>query len=181
MANIDDNVKSLITILENSNVDELEVSTFWGRQKIKVRKNTAPQTQSYEILPNDEPQHSSPEPSAQQTVVESPAIPPVAPTSQVDVEPPPPPQAEDTVGSEGDSQTIKAPLVGTFYASVKPGDPPFISEGDMIKEGQVICIIEAMKIFNEIESEVSGKVEKILIKDSTPVEYDQDLIIISPA
>ena len=75
---------------------------------------------------------------------------------------------------------IKAPLVGTFYRSSKPADPPFISEGDNIIEGQVICIIEAMKIFNEIESEFSGKVIKILIKDNSPVEYDQDLIIISP-
>ena len=68
----------------------------------------------------------------------------------------------------------------SFYNSPKPDEPPFISEGDTIREGQIICIIEAMKIFNEIESEVSGKVEKILIKDSTPVEYDQDLIVISP-
>ena len=71
-------------------------------------------------------------------------------------------------------------MVGTYYQSSKPDTPPFILEGDIIKVGQVICIIEAMKIFNEIESEVSGKVVKILIKDGTPVEYDQDLIIISP-
>ena len=70
--------------------------------------------------------------------------------------------------------------MGTFYRSPKPGEPPFISEGDSINEGQVICVIEAMKIFNEIESEFSGKVENILIKDSTPVEYDQNLIVISP-
>ena len=78
------------------------------------------------------------------------------------------------------SISIKSPLVGTFYISSKPGDPPFISVGDLIKEGQIICIIEAMKIFNEIESEVSGRVENIFIKDSTPVEYDQVLISINP-
>ena len=71
-------------------------------------------------------------------------------------------------------------MVGTYYQSTKPGSPPFISKGDIIKSGQVICIIEAMKIFNEIESEISGKVVNILIKDGTPVEYDQDLIVISP-
>ena len=183
MANIDDNVKSLISILENSNVDELEVSTFWGRQKIKVRKHAAPQTQSYEIISNDEPQEAQPIPPAQQSIVEAPSVPAATPSSSppVEVDTQPPTPREEPEVSTGYTQTIKAPLVGTFYASAKPGEPPFISEGDTIKEGQVICIIEAMKIFNEIESEVSGKVEKILIKDSTPVEYDQDLIIISPA
>ena len=176
MATIDENVKSLITILENSNVDELEVSTFWGRQKIKVRKNAPPQTQNYEIISKDEPRELKQETPIQQT---SPEPPTESPQKLEQKAPPAPKQEPET--SEGDTQTIKAPLVGTFYASAKPGEPPFIAEGDIIKEGQVICIIEAMKIFNEIESEISGKVEKILIKDATPVEYDQDLIIISPA
>ena len=85
-----------------------------------------------------------------------------------------------SASTEENTVIIKAPLVGTYYQSTKPGSPPFISEGDIIKTGQVICIIEAMKIFNEIESEISGKVVNILIKDGTPVEYDQDLIVISP-
>ena len=67
-------------------------------------------------------------------------------------------------------------MVGTYYSSPKPGDPPFISKGDQIVKGQVICIIEAMKIFNELESDYSGIVKDILIDDSTPVEYDQELI-----
>ena len=79
-----------------------------------------------------------------------------------------------------DNIIIKSPLVGTFYISPKPDAPPFISIGDEIKIGQIICVIEAMKIFNEIESEYSGKVLKILVEDATPVEYDQDLLIISP-
>ena len=87
---------------------------------------------------------------------------------------------EVTLINEEETVMIKAPLVGTYYASPKPGESPFISEGDTIKEGQIICIIEAMKIFNEIESEVSGKVINLLIKDGTPVEYDQDLIVVSP-
>ena len=78
------------------------------------------------------------------------------------------------------SITMKAPLVGTFYKSLKPDSPPFVAEGDEIKEGQVICIIEAMKIFNEIESEFTGTILKILVEDGTPVEYDQELLIISP-
>ena len=88
---------------------------------------------------------------------------------------------DNSISSENQNTIyIKSPLVGTFYTSSKPGEPPFISEGDMIKEGQVICIIEAMKIFNEIESEVSGRVKNIIIKDATPVEYDQNLIAITP-
>mgnify|MGYP002028926320 CR=1 FL=1 len=75
--------------------------------------------------------------------------------------------------------TIKAPLVGTYYKSPKPDTPPFISEGDEIKEGQIICIIEAMKIFNEIESDYSGKVINIKVEDNNPVEFDQVVMIIA--
>ena len=76
------------------------------------------------------------------------------------------------------SHEITAPLVGTFYISPKAGDPPFIKIGDKIEVGQTICIIEAMKIFNEIESEVSGVVKEILVKDSSPVEYGQAIVSI---
>ena len=75
---------------------------------------------------------------------------------------------------------IKSPMIGTFYRASNPKSNPFIKEGDIISEGQTICIIEAMKLFNEIESEVSGKVIKILIDDASPVEYDQDLFVIDP-
>ena len=71
-------------------------------------------------------------------------------------------------------------MIGTFYRSSNPKSDPFIKEGDVISEGQTICIIEAMKLFNEIESEVSGKVIKVLIDDASPVEYDQDLFVIDP-
>ena len=71
-----------------------------------------------------------------------------------------------------------APLVGTFYASSKPGEPPFIKVGDNISAGQSVCIIEAMKIFNEIESEYSGEIIEILIEDGQPVEYGQPLFTI---
>ena len=88
-------------------------------------------------------------------------------------------EQESNIATEN-TITIKAPLVGTFYKSSKPDMPPFISEGDIVKEGQIICIIEAMKIFNEIESEYSGKVLKILVENATPIEYDQALLILSP-
>lgn len=76
---------------------------------------------------------------------------------------------------------IKAPMIGTFYRSAGPEKPNFINVGDEIKEGKVICIIEAMKLFNEIESEVSGKIVKVLVDNSTPVEYDQPLFLIDPS
>ena len=76
--------------------------------------------------------------------------------------------------------TIKSPMIGTLYRSPNPESEPYINEGDTINEGQTICIIEAMKLFNEIESEFSGKVIKILVDDISPVEFDQPLFIIDP-
>lgn len=77
--------------------------------------------------------------------------------------------------------TIKSPMVGTFYRKPSPDKDVFVKVGDSIKKGDVLCIIEAMKLFNEIESEVSGTVVKVLLDDSTPVEYDQPLFIVDPA
>ena len=76
--------------------------------------------------------------------------------------------------------TIKSPMIGTFYRSSSPDKPSFANVGDEIKKGQTICIIEAMKLFNEIESEFSGRIVKILVEDSTPVEYDQPLFLVEP-
>jgi len=76
--------------------------------------------------------------------------------------------------------TIKSPMIGTFYRSSSPDNPPFANVGDEIKQGQVVCIIEAMKLFNEIESEVSGRIVKILADDASPVEYDQPLFLVEP-
>jgi acetyl-CoA carboxylase biotin carboxyl carrier protein len=76
--------------------------------------------------------------------------------------------------------TIKSPMIGTFYRRPSPDKLNFIEEGDEVREGKVVCIIEAMKLFNEIESEVAGKVVKILVQDSMPVEYDQPLFMVEP-
>jgi acetyl-CoA carboxylase biotin carboxyl carrier protein len=75
---------------------------------------------------------------------------------------------------------IKSPMIGTFYRSSNPDSPPFVSVGDKISKGQVVCIIEAMKLFNEIESEVSGTIVKATIENSSPVEYDQVLFVVEP-
>ena len=77
--------------------------------------------------------------------------------------------------------TIKSPMIGTFYRSSAPDKPLFVNVGDEVTSGKVICIIEAMKLFNEIESEVKGKIVKILVNDATPVEYDQPLFLVDPS
>lgn len=76
---------------------------------------------------------------------------------------------------------IKSPMIGTFYLTPNPDSPNFVTEGDSIKAGQTVCIIEAMKLFNEIESEISGKIVKILVSNASPVEYDQPLFLVDPA
>ena len=77
--------------------------------------------------------------------------------------------------------TIKSSMIGTFYRSSSPETPSFVNIGDIIKEGDTLCIIEAMKLFNEIESEVSGKIVKVLVDDTTPIEFDQPLFLVDPS
>ncbi len=83
--------------------------------------------------------------------------------------------------SESNLIEVKSPIVGTFYRSSSPDKPAFVKVGDTISQGQVVCIVEAMKLFNEIESEVSGTVVKVLLEDASPVEYDQVLFLVDPA
>ena len=174
---LEDKIKALIRILEESNIDEMEVSTFWGKQKIRIRKQAANSANKIELITN-KPTHSTIE------IPDLPLTPEINPETEkgtseaIDADSI---QTTEIISSGiDDIVTIRAPLVGTYYGSPKPHSPPFIKVGDIIKEGQVLCIIEAMKIFNEIESELSGKVVKILIQDATPVEYDQALIIVAP-
>ena len=165
---LQDKIKSLIHIIEGTEINEIEVSSFWGAQKIRLQKNhnldiqttvqstenTGQQTPS-NVTSDLKPIQVNPEPlSSEDTEVES-----VSPSS---IE-------------------IIAPLVGTYYQSAKPGAPAFVKEGDTIQVGQIICIIEAMKIFNEIEAEVSGKVLKVIVNDSSPVEYGQALMLVEPS
>ena len=88
----------------------------------------------------------------------------------------------DTTASEDTSSyvEIRSPIVGTFYRAAAPGKPQYVKPGDTISEGTVVCIVEAMKLFNEIESEVSGKIVKVMIEDASPVQYDQVLYLVDP-
>ena len=116
-------------------------------------------------------------------VVQEPIVVPqqqVSPTVAAPVAIPTVPPVES---QEEDSNliTIKSPIIGTFYRKPSPDKPSFVEVGDIISEGTVLCVIEAMKLFNDIESEVSGKIVKILIDDSSPVEFDQPLFLVDPS
>ena len=93
------------------------------------------------------------------------------------------PVAEPVAETADDDKyiTVKSPIIGTFYRKPSPDKPVFVEVGDVISEGTVLCVIEAMKLFNDIESEVSGKIVKILVDDSSPVEFDQPLFLVDPS
>ncbi|MCO6161560.1 acetyl-CoA carboxylase biotin carboxyl carrier protein [Flavobacterium sp. NRK F7] len=106
---------------------------------------------------------------------QAPANQPVAPTAPV--------TPQTTKEADGNSKyiTIKSPIIGTFYRKPAPDKPVFVEVGSSVSKGDVVCVIEAMKLFNEIESEISGKIVKILVDDSSPVEFDQPLFLVDPS
>ncbi len=155
-------IQTLVKLVSNSKVDHLEVDK--KDFSLKIKKN-APKTELVSVA-------SAP------AQVAAPVAQPAAPAV---------PAAEQAVQTESKSNDsvsgveIKSPMIGTFYRSSSPDKPAFVEVGDEIRVGQTICIVEAMKLFNEIESEVAGKVVKICVDDASPVEYDQPLFIIDPS
>lgn len=155
-------IQELIKFIAKSGVSEFEIET--KTIKLKVKNPTA--VGNIPVVPP--------------TLVASPplAIAPVSisqPSEKANKHP-----SSDTIETSN-LITVKSPMIGTFYRSPGPDKPVFVNVGDEIKKGQVLCIIEAMKLFNEIESEVSGRIVKVLADDSTPVEYDQPLFLVEPA
>ena len=104
-----------------------------------------------------------------------------APVAAAPVAAAPAPVVEAAPAEDDKYITVKSPMIGTFYRSASPDKPPFVAVGDSIKEGDTICIIEAMKLFNEIEAELTGKIVKVLVDDATPVQYDQPLFLVDPS
>jgi acetyl-CoA carboxylase biotin carboxyl carrier protein len=105
-----------------------------------------------------------------------------APQQQAPAQPAAKEGSQDKGGDDTSNYVeIKSPMIGTFYRSPSPDKPEFVSVGDTVKEGDVVCIVEAMKLFNEIESEVSGKIIKVLVDDHSPIEYDQPLMLVDPS
>ncbi len=148
-------IQALIKFVSTAGVDEVEINQ--KDFKLLIKKNPAQFTTTQYI----------PAPVAMQAAPAPVAI--SAPVATV-VEP----KADNLI-------TIKSPMVGTFYRTANPDSPAFVNVGDDVSSGKVVCIIEAMKLFNEIESEVSGKIVKILVDNASPVEYDQPLFLIEPA
>jgi acetyl-CoA carboxylase biotin carboxyl carrier protein len=158
-------IQQLIDFIANSGLDEVNIET--DEFKISVKKNSSVQ-------------------AAVQSPTASPAPAPAVPEAEVStpqVKAAQPSTVEKNIAPEatGNYVEIKSPMIGTFYQSPSPDEPAFVAIGDKIKEGQTICIVEAMKLFNEIEADVSGTVVKILVDNSSPVEYDQPLFLIDPS
>ena len=147
-------VKKLIELLEESNIDELEIKE--GEESVRISRNSgashmpAPQ---YYSQPAPAPAPAAPAPAAA-AAAEAPAEPAI------------------------NGHVIKSPMVGTFYRSPSPSSPAFVEVGQHVKAGDVVCIVEAMKMMNQIEADKSGVVEAILLDDAQPVEFDQPLITI---
>jgi acetyl-CoA carboxylase biotin carboxyl carrier protein len=158
-------VKKLLEMLDESTVDSMEISSDKG-MRIRLSKTpVARGTMQYAAAPMAAPM-AAPAPMAAAPAPAAAAAPAASPAP-----------AAPAAASATD---VKSPMVGTFYASPEPGSKPYVSVGQTVKKGQVLCIIEAMKIMNEIESEVSGKVVEILASDAHPVEYGQVLFRVDP-
>lgn len=153
-------IRDLIDFIANTGLNEVNIET--AELKLHVKRQ-----------PDQWIKESS------QPVVPATATAPQVAAAQVQQTPQP---SETTTAPDAGKTTveIRSPMIGTFYRTPNPDSPPFVSVGDKIVKGQTVCIIEAMKLFNEIESEVSGTIVKALVENATPVEYDQPLYIVEP-
>jgi len=150
-------IQELIDYISNSGLAEVKIKTGEFELSIKKYAESAP---------------------IQMIESAAPAVAPSAPTAAV---PSAPATPEAPAAEKSNLLEIKSPMIGTFYMTPNPDADPFVSEGSVVKAGETVCIIEAMKLFNEIESEISGKIVKILVSNATPVEYDQPLFLVDPA
>lgn len=166
-------IQDLIKFVARSGVTEVEIE----QNNFKITIKTEPKKGRNEYAVQPMPMAMQQMPMAQIPVAQQPAAPMAAGPTPVAADAKPAPAKEDS----SKYITVKSPMIGTFYRSPGPDKSPFISIGDEIKPGKVICIIEAMKLFNEIESEVSGKIVKVLVDDASPVEYDQPLFLVEPS
>jgi acetyl-CoA carboxylase biotin carboxyl carrier protein len=154
-------LKKLIKVVENSNITEFSIQE--GDLKVKISKNSR---SAYLTTPETQVQASV---QPVQTIV--------PPSSSVE-QPTTPATQEKTSEEVSNLYEVKSPIVGTFYRAPAPDADVYVQVGDTINEGSVLCIVEAMKLMNEIESDVSGKIVKVLVENATPVEYNQPLFLI---
>jgi acetyl-CoA carboxylase biotin carboxyl carrier protein len=152
-------IQDLIDFISNSGLAEVKIET--EEFKLSIKKYSEAPTVKFEAAPAA----TAPVAHAAPVAIPAAAVPVAAPAK------------EDT----SRLIEIKSPMIGTFYRTSNPDADPFVSVGDAVSAGQTVCIIEAMKLFNEIESEISGKIVKVLVDNATPVEYDQPLFLVDPA
>ena len=153
-------IQALIKFVAKSGAQEVSLET----EDFKINIKTGPDA-------SDQPTYVQAV-APQQMPAAAPAVTPVDPAA---------PTVPAEVDDSANYITIKSPMIGTFYRTPSPDQDAFVKIGDSIKPGDVLCIVEAMKLFNEIESEVSGKIVKILVDDKTPIEYDQPLFLVDPS
>ena len=169
-------IKKLIDLIKNTEIEEIEVSSFWGAQKIRLSKSKDDQNIA---SPSNIDKKNQNESIATENLNKATNTDDIKDTvsdvkkvddSNISI--------DDNYDDQSKFKIITAPLVGTFYSSPKPEDPSFINVGDKVEAGMVVCIIEAMKIFNDIESELNGELVHTYLENGTPVEYGQDLFVL---
>ena len=158
-------IQELIKMVSKSNIGEVTIEQKDFRVTVKQKEEHITQVVSATAVHPPQVHSIAPTPAAH-AIAAAPA--PIAEKPKAET-----PEPANTV-------TIKSPMIGTFYRRSSPDKPSFVEVGSEIAPGQVVCIIEAMKLFNEIEAEIKGKVVKILVEDSSPVEYDQPLFLVEP-
>lgn len=157
-------IQNLIKFVSNSGVAEVKLET--GDVKITIRTTL---------------EGNSPDITYVQQAPMQQAIAPAAPVAPVAAAPVAATPADTTAEDNSKYITIKSPMIGTLYRKPAPDKPMFVEVGTTINKGDVVCVVEAMKLFNEIESEISGKIVKVLVDDSSPVEFDQPLFLVDPS
>lgn len=164
-------IQDLIKFVSKSNVSEVELETKEFKIIIKTGKNSTKTEIQQPILVQSIPANPIVSTPTMTTPAQNPDVKPAEVKTEKETKP-------SVVDEDKKYHVIKSPMIGTFYRSSAPDKPPFVNIGDIVEVGQALCIIEAMKLFNEIESDVKGKVVKILVENATPVEYDQPLFLI---
>ncbi len=166
-------------------VNKLELTEFKMRDgdfELSVRTKNYTRDTTPAGVPAGNPQPIISVPPVHQPYAPPAPAPPTTPAAPPE-DPAAPRAASDNAADDQDNSNyleVKSPIVGTFYRAPSPDKAPFVKVGDAIEKGQTVCIIEAMKLFNEIESEISGKIVKVMVEDAQPVEYDQVLFLVDP-
>ncbi|MUP45069.1 acetyl-CoA carboxylase biotin carboxyl carrier protein [Gramella sp. BOM4] len=164
-------IQNLIKFVAKSGASEVKLET--GDVKITIKTGSdEKETTIVQHVPMGQQQVPQQMPSAPQ---------PAAPAPQQQESGSGQKESKDSSADDSKFITVKSPIIGTFYRKPSPDKPVFVETGDSVKEGDVLCVIEAMKLFNEIESEVTGKIVKVLVEDASPVEFDQPLFLVDPS